>query len=534
MRCHSSGVAGCILEGMSEFQRQDGRAVNEMRPVKIIRHAFSTGEGNVLVSYGNTTVLCNASFEDNVPRWLKGSGRGWVTAEYAMLPRATDSRSPRESVKGKIGGRTHEISRLIGRSLRAVVDLNELGENMITLDCDVLQADGGTRTASITGAYVALADAIAWAKEQGIIPPHAKVLKDSVSAVSVGIVDGVPVLDLPYEEDSRADTDMNIVAVGSGGLVEVQGTAEGNPFSREELSTLLDLATQGNRYLAQLQQSVLNNETPAHIEHVHIDRSEGSGWEQHSPSAQDVRATAPDVIAHDATAQAESLMPATQDFTSGMQSNLYATQKNLPQPTVVVATHNTHKVEEIQAILSPHLPGVQFVSARELDAPEAKENGTTFVENSVIKAEAVAKICGEVTIADDSGLEVEALHGAPGIFSARWAGKHGDDVANRELLLAQLQDCEPEQRKARFACAAVAIAPIGDAVAVTEYMDGHIITEERGQGGFGYDPIFVAGGETRTNAELTADEKDSISHRGKAFRALAPYVAKMLGVTYVP
>jgi len=192
-----------------------------------------------------------------VPRWKVGKGEGWVTAEYAMLPRATHDRSDRESVKGKIGGRTHEISRLIGRSLRAVVDVKALGENTIVIDCDVLQADGGTRTAAITGAFVALADAIAWGKAKGHIPAKAKVLTGSVSAISVGIIDGSPMLDLAYTEDVRAETDMNVVVTGDGKFVEVQGTAEGVPFDRDELNLLLDLALEGNASLAKIQAEAL-------------------------------------------------------------------------------------------------------------------------------------------------------------------------------------------------------------------------------------------------------------------------------------
>ncbi|OKL51688.1 ribonuclease PH [Buchananella hordeovulneris] len=239
--------------------RADGRAFNELRPVKITRNWLDQAEGSVLVEFGRTRVLCVASFTPGVPRWRTGSGEGWVTAEYAMLPRATTTRSQRESVKGKIGGRTHEISRLIGRSLRAVVDLAALGENTIVLDCDVLQADGGTRTAAITGAYVALADAIAWATAQGHITPQAgkPVLRDSVAAVSVGIVDAVACLDLPYVEDVAADTDMNVVVTGSGDFVEVQGTAEGTPFARHQLDELLDLAVHGTAELAKLQRAAL-------------------------------------------------------------------------------------------------------------------------------------------------------------------------------------------------------------------------------------------------------------------------------------
>ena len=237
--------------------RPDGRAPDELRAVTITRRFLSAGEGSVLVEFGGTKVLCVASFTQGVPRWRKGSGQGWVTAEYSMLPRATDSRSDRESVRGKIGGRTHEISRLIGRSLRAIIDVGALGENTIVLDCDVLQADGGTRTAAITGAYVALADAVAWAKENRMVAPSRTVLRDSVAAVSVGIVDGVPVLDLPYVEDVRADTDMNVVFTGSGAFVEVQGTAEHAPFVRAELDAMLDLALSGTAQLAALQAAAL-------------------------------------------------------------------------------------------------------------------------------------------------------------------------------------------------------------------------------------------------------------------------------------
>jgi ribonuclease PH len=211
-----------------------------------------------LITFGGTKVLCTASFTSGVPRWKVGKGEGWVTAEYAMLPRATHTRNDREAVKGKIGGRTHEISRLIGRSLRAIVDVRELGENTIVIDCDVLQADGGTRTAAITGAYVALVDAITWAKEHKLMPAKAKPLTGSVAAISVGIIDGEPMLDLAYVEDVRAHTDMNVVVTGDGKFVEVQGTAEGVPFDREELNALLDIALKGTGELAKIQQTALD------------------------------------------------------------------------------------------------------------------------------------------------------------------------------------------------------------------------------------------------------------------------------------
>jgi ribonuclease PH len=211
----------------------------------------------VLVEFGRTRVLCVASFTSGVPRWRKGSGEGWVTAEYAMLPRSTHTRGDRESVRGKIGGRTHEISRLVGRSLRAVIDPKALGENTVILDCDVLQADGGTRTAAVTGAYVALADAVTWAKGEGLVKPSAVALTGSVAAVSVGIVEGVPLLDLCYEEDVRAETDMNVVCTGDGRFVEVQGTAEREPFDRVALDELLDLASAGCVDLKRIQDEAL-------------------------------------------------------------------------------------------------------------------------------------------------------------------------------------------------------------------------------------------------------------------------------------
>jgi len=237
--------------------RLDGRTPDQLRKITVERGWSEHAEGSALISFGGTKVLCTASFTAGVPRWKVGKGEGWVTAEYAMLPRATHDRNDREAVKGKIGGRTHEISRLIGRSLRAIVDVRELGENTIVIDCDVLQADGGTRTAAITGAYIALADSIAWAREHKLIPAKAQPLSGSVAAVSVGIIDGEPFLDLAYTEDVRAHTDMNVVVTGDGKFVEVQGTAEGVPFDRDELNLLLDLALKGTNELTQIQKAAL-------------------------------------------------------------------------------------------------------------------------------------------------------------------------------------------------------------------------------------------------------------------------------------
>ena len=240
---------------MSDFKRGDGRAYDSLRPVSIQRGFTRHAEGSVLVSFGHTQVLCTASVEEKVPPHKRGSGEGWVTAEYGMLPRATHTRGDREAARGKQSGRTQEIQRLIGRSLRCVFDLAALGERSILIDCDVLQADGGTRTAAITGAYVAAADAVAWLIARGKLARSP--IKDAVAAVSVGIVHGTPLLDLEYTEDSSCDTDMNVVMTGSGGFVELQGTAEGAAFSRAEMDALLALADKGIRELVQAQRSAL-------------------------------------------------------------------------------------------------------------------------------------------------------------------------------------------------------------------------------------------------------------------------------------
>jgi ribonuclease PH len=236
-------------------QRNDGRSAAALRPLTITRHYTRHAEGSVLVEFGHTKVLCTASVEERVPSFLKGRGQGWVTAEYGMLPRSTHTRTDREAAKGKQSGRTQEIQRLIGRSLRAVTDLAALGERQVTLDCDVIQADGGTRCASITGACVALYDALSGLVAAGKLPTHP--MRDFVAAVSVGIVDGTPVLDLNYEEDSSCDTDMNVVMTGAGGMCEIQGTAEGTPFTRAELDALLALADKGIGEIVAAQKTAL-------------------------------------------------------------------------------------------------------------------------------------------------------------------------------------------------------------------------------------------------------------------------------------
>jgi len=237
------------------MSRPSQRANDQLRAIEIIRHYTKHAEGSVLVKFGDTHVICTASVEEKVPGFLKGKGQGWVTAEYGMLPRSTGSRMDREAARGKQSGRTQEIQRLIGRSLRAVIDLEKLGERTIHFDCDVIQADGGTRTASITGAYVAMVDAVSTLLQKGLLTDTP--IKDSVAAISVGVYQGTPVLDLDYIEDSDCDTDMNVVMTGKGGFVEIQGTAEGEPFARETMNQMLDLAAKGITELGQLQAQAL-------------------------------------------------------------------------------------------------------------------------------------------------------------------------------------------------------------------------------------------------------------------------------------
>jgi ribonuclease PH len=238
--------------------RADGRQPDELRPVRFTRHFNKYAEGSVLIEVGDTKVICTASVEEGVPPFRRDSGEGWLTAEYAMLPRATGTRNQRESARGRIGGRTHEIQRLIGRSLRAVVDFQRLGQRTVWIDCDVIQADGGTRTASITGSFVAVFDALEHLRSQGVIPEVP--LWDYVAATSVGIVSEQPLLDLSYQEDSACEVDMNVVMTGAGRLIEVQGTAEHQPFAREELDQLLDLATHGVNQLVALQRSLIGED----------------------------------------------------------------------------------------------------------------------------------------------------------------------------------------------------------------------------------------------------------------------------------
>ena len=431
------------------MKRCDGRARYDLREISIERNFTMHAEGAVLVSFGNTKVLCTATVEDKVPRFLKGTGSGWVTAEYALLPRATHTRVLREVIKGKQSGRTLEIQRLIGRSLRASVDLSLLGEKTITLDCDVLQADGGTRTAAITGAFVALVDAVSsyWNGE-GAFP-----VKEYVAAISVGMDQEGVLLDLNYKEDSAAAVDMNVVMTGSKALVEVQGTGEGKVFTREEMDEMLNVAEQAISSIITIQKEALKER---------------------------------------------------------------AKYVGLVRDTVVVATKNAGKIREFNAALSKI--GMKALPLHEVDAsiPDVEETRHTFMENAILKAEYYAKMTGTPALADDSGLSVEALGGAPGVYSARYAGVHGDDAANNQKLIAEIQSIPEAKRKGRYVCALALVYPEGNMYTAEGHCDGYITREARGEGGFGYDPHFYLPWFDKTMAELSLDEKNKISHRGKA------------------
>lgn len=419
-----------------------------LRPLTITPH-FLHGTPSCLIEMGGTRVLCTASIEEKAPPFLRGTGRGWLTAEYAMLPASTSPRKPRDGIKRDSRG--VEISRLIGRSLRQAVDLHRLGERTVTIDCDVLEADGGTRTASITGGFVALAlavDALIVGRKLYDTP-----IVRQVAAISVGVVSGQPVLDLCYAQDSNADVDMNIVMDGEGNLIEVQGTGEGNVFSRDTLSQLLDIAEEGVSALLTAQRQALGEAA---------------------------RFIAPEI------------------------------------PRLLVASNNVHKVRELRALLAAHYDVLSLGEAGiEIDV---EETGETFAENACLKAEAVARLAHCPALADDSGLSVDALSGAPGVRSARYAGTHGDDAANNRLLLKNLEGIHGPIT-ARFV-SAVALAVPGKETRVFEgSVEGKIIATPRGVGGFGYDPLFEY--ETRkTFAEMPDEEKNSISHRARAIQAL--------------
>ncbi|OJG98195.1 ribonuclease PH [Enterococcus termitis] len=395
--------------------------------------------------------------EEKVPPFLRGEGTGWVTAEYSMLPRATNTRNIRESAKGKLTGRTMEIQRLIGRSLRAVVDLTKLGERSIIVDCDVVQADGGTRTASITGAFVAMKLAIDNLLKRGELKEDP--IKEYLAAVSAGILsDGYCVLDLDYEEDSAAAVDMNLVMTESGNFVELQGTGEEATFSGDELNALLFYGKTG-------------------IE---------------------------ELIAYQKEALAGPNVPA--DYLA-------------EEKTIVIATRNPGKAKEFTKIFAEK--GYQVKTLLDYpELPDVEETGKTFEENARLKAETIAEILQQPVLADDSGLIVDALDGRPGIFSARFAGEPTNNAANNAKLLHEMTGIPSEQRTATFHCTLVFAAPDKESLVVDGDWSGKIGTIPRGENGFGYDPLFFVEEEQKTAAELSDERKNEISHRGKAVAKL--------------
>lgn len=441
------------MEGM---RRPDGRTPQQLRPCEMQAGFVSTADGSCLIRCGGTRVICTASVEEGVPPFLRGQGVGWLTAEYAMLPASTGRRKARDGVKKD--GRGVEIGRLIGRALRQAVDRRFLGERTITIDCDVLEADGGTRTAAITGGFVALCCAVDKLMRKGRIKESPIV--HQIAAVSAGIVSEIPCLDLCYLEDSTAQADVNLVMDEAGAFIEVQGAGEGRAFTRTELSRIIDLGEKGVRELHALQRQAL-----------------------------------------------------------GERAALIA-----PQRTLVIASNNQHKIREISNMLEDN---VRVLSMREAGFEgEIDENGETFEENAVIKARAVAKATGYCALADDSGLAVDALGGAPGVRSARYAGAHGDDAANNALLMENLRDVPAQERTAQFICAMALCLPNGEARTVQGACPGVITFAPRGKGGFGYDPYFeyLSG---QTFSEMPEEEKNRVSHRAMAMRAMLPYLEEL-------
>ena len=432
--------------------REDGRKFNEERKIKITKDVNIYAEGSVLIEVGNTKVICTASVSEKVPPFLRGTGKGWVTAEYSMLPRATNERNQREASKGKLTGRTVEIQRLIGRALRSAIDLEKLGERLITIDCDVIQADGGTRTTSITGGYVALALAIKKLLKDEILEENPLIA--NIAAISVGKIDSELMVDLKYSEDSAAEVDMNVIMNKKGEFIEVQGTGEESTFTRTELNGLLDLAEASIKRIINLQDKVIE-------------------------------------------------------------------QENLK---IFLATGNKHKIEEISDIFSD-IENVEILSIKDgVEIPEVIEDGTTFEENSKKKAVEIAKFLNMITIADDSGLCVEALNGEPGVYSARYSGT-GDDLKNNEKLIENLKGVE--NRKAKFVSVITLAKPNGETYSFEGEILGEIVDNPRGNTGFGYDPHFYVEEYQKTLAQLP-ELKNKISHRAKALEKLKKELKNIL------
>ena len=419
------------MNSLTGSQRPDGRAFDEIRDVKITRNFTKYSHGSVLIEVGSTKVICTASVEEGVPPFLKGSGSGWISAEYSMLPSATQKRKRRDSSKGKVDGRSQEIQRLIGRAIRSVVDLSALGERTIWIDCDVIQADGGTRTASITGAYVALADALYSLYKNKDIK---KMPMDSMlAAISVGVVDGDVRLDICYDEDSKAEVDTNVVMNNRGEFIEIQGTGEERPFTKLELVKILEYAEKGNKELMRIQRKILGEVADAII---------GCEYKKEA----------------------------------------------------VIATGNAHKLEEIGKLLDDIDFKIESLKDVGLDGIEIIEDGKTFEHNALIKARTISKKTGKIAIADDSGIEVDALDKRPGVFSARYAGEHATDEENRQKMFEEMKDVPKSKRTARFVCVIAVVFPDGKEIRSRGVVDGSIAMEEKGENGFGYDCMFIPDG----------------------------------------
>ena len=437
------------------MKRADHRQASLPRPLTIEMDFVKTAGGSCLISTGKTRVICTASVEEGVPPFLRGTGQGWITAEYAMLPASTGRRKARDGIKKD--GRSVEIQRLIGRSLRQAADLTLLGERTITLDCDVLEADGGTRTAAITGAYAALVMAVDKLMKNGLITRNPIV--GQVAAISAGIVNDVPMLDLCYTEDSAAQTDMNIVMNQRGEFIELQGTGEGRAFTAREMETLLTYGRSGIRRLMRGQREALH------------------GYGAHL----------------------------------------------VPLPQLLVASGNAHKLKELSRMFQGlcEIKGMKDIG---LDM-DIEENGQTFEENAAIKAEAVMRASGLPTLADDSGLAVDALQGAPGIYSARYAGHHGEDCANNVLLLQNMEGIE--DRRCKFVCAIALALPGEKTRCVLGECEGTLLREPTGESGFGYDPLFLY--QTgKSFAQMTEAEKNAVSHRARAVEQMHMLLGEVL------
>lgn len=457
-----------------------------LREIKITPNFIKYPAGSVLIEFGDTKVICTAFVEDRVPPFLKNTGTGWVSAEYAMLPGSTQQRKSRDSAKGKVDGRSQEIQRLIGRSLRSVVDFKKLGERTIWIDCDVIQADGGTRTASITGSFVALALACNKLLENKIVKKFP--IKGFVAAISVGIVNDEPVLDLCYAQDSTAQVDMNVVMTDVGELVEVQGTGEERAYTRTELDTMLDLAEKGCNDIFKIQGEVLGEKISNLIKYGMTE------------------------------------LPKSKKEKNIFDNSNYRDSEGKLE--VVIASSNEHKIVEIQNILKKI--NIKLLSLKDvgLEGIEIIEDGDSFEANALIKSREIAKRTGKIALADDSGLVVNALDGKPGIYSARFAGEEANDQKNNEKLLSLMKDVT--DRSSHFVSVIGITFPDGREATYKGITQGEVAYKEVGNDGFGYDPLFIVKNTNKTYGEMTSEEKNKISHRSRALSVLQKKFSEIL------